>query len=92
MSGNQLEKAGTKTYKSPQPIKTKTNVGYNFLSTFWGDSCATAAAAQMLGKVGNMVDIKLPGGTLKIEKNHNGEMLLSGPAEIVFEGEWTGEV
>ena len=44
MSGNQLEKAGTKTYKSPQPTRTKTNVGYKFLSTFWGDSRATAAA------------------------------------------------
>ena len=44
MLGNQFEKAGTKMYKSPQPIKTKTKVGYNCLSTFWGDACATAAA------------------------------------------------
>ncbi len=55
-------------------------------------ACATAAAAQTLGKVGAKVDIKLMGGTLKVERNGGGEMLLSGPAEIVFEGEWTGEV
>ncbi len=55
-------------------------------------ACATAVAARTLGKIGQKVDIKLLGGILKVEINENSEMLLSGPAEIVFEGEWTGEV
>ncbi len=55
-------------------------------------ACATTAAAQMLGLIGPKVNIRLRGGVLKVERNQSGEMLLSGPAEIVFEGEWTGEV
>ncbi len=55
-------------------------------------ACATAAAAQILGMVGNKVEIRVRGGVLGVEKNENGEMLLSGPTAIVFEGDWTGEV
>ncbi len=55
-------------------------------------ACATAAAARILGKAERKIDIILGGGGLAVEQDVNGEMLLSGPAEIVFEGEWTGEV
>ena len=34
------------------------------------------------------VDIKLPGGTLEVEWDGEGEVYLSGPAEIVFNGVW----
>jgi diaminopimelate epimerase len=39
----------------------------------------------------NTVDVKLPGGTLRVERDGKGEVFLSGPAEIVFSGEWPDE-
>ena len=51
-------------------------------------ACAIIVAAQKLGYADNRVDVKLPGGILGVEWNGSGEMLLSGPAEIVFTGEW----
>ncbi len=52
-------------------------------------ACAVAVAAQLLGYIDNKVDIKLPGGTLEVEWDKVGEVLLDGPAEIVFTGEWS---
>lgn len=51
-------------------------------------ACAAAVAAQLLGYVDNKVDIKLPSSRLEVEWNRGEEVLLSGPAEIVFTGEW----
>jgi len=52
-------------------------------------ACAVAVAAQLLGYIDDKVDIKLPGGTLEVEWDKIGEVLLGGPAEIVFTGEWS---
>jgi len=52
-------------------------------------ACAIAVAAQLYGYIDNKVDIKLPGGILGVEWDRVGEVLLSGPAEIVFTGEWS---
>jgi diaminopimelate epimerase len=51
-------------------------------------ACAVAVLAQLHGYVDNRVDIKLPGGILEVDWNGAGEIFLSGPAEIVFTGEW----
>ncbi|MFC1861462.1 diaminopimelate epimerase [Chloroflexota bacterium] len=51
-------------------------------------ACAIAVAAQVHGYVDNKVDIMLPGGLLNIEWDGVEEVLLSGPAEIVFTGSW----
>ena len=51
-------------------------------------ACAVAVAAQLLGYIDNKVDITLPGGTLEVEWDKIGEVLLAGPAEIVFTGKW----
>jgi len=51
-------------------------------------ACAVAVAAQLLGYTDDKVDIKLPGGTLEVGWSKAGEVLLGGPAEIVFTGEW----
>jgi diaminopimelate epimerase len=51
-------------------------------------ACAVAVSAQLLGYVDRKVEIKLPGGMLEVEWDRVGEVLLSGPAEIVFTGEW----
>ncbi len=50
--------------------------------------CAITVAAQLLGFTDNKVDIKVTGGLLHVEWDGKGEVLLSGPAEIVFEGQW----
>ncbi len=52
-------------------------------------ACAVAVAAQLLGYIDNKVDITLPGGTLEVEWDKIGAVLLGGPAEIVFTGEWS---
>ena len=51
-------------------------------------ACAVVVAAQLYGYADKKVDIKLPGGTLQIEWDGAGEVLMSGPAERVFTGEW----
>jgi len=51
-------------------------------------ACAVAVAAQLRGYIENKVDIKLPGGILQVEWNGTDEVLLSGPTEKVFSGEW----
>jgi len=51
-------------------------------------ACAVAAIAQLRGETDNEVDIKLPGGILNVVWDGAGEVLLSGPAEVVFSGEW----
>jgi len=54
-------------------------------------ACAIAVAARLHGHIDNKVDIKLPGGVLGVEWDGAGEVYLSGPAEIVFNGEWSDE-
>jgi diaminopimelate epimerase len=54
-------------------------------------ACAIAVAARLYGYVDNKVDIKLPGGVLGVDWDGAGEVYLSGPAEIVFIGEWPNE-
>lgn len=51
-------------------------------------ACAISVTAQLLGYVGNQVDVKLPGGVLNVEWDGAGEVFLSGPAETVFIGDW----
>jgi diaminopimelate epimerase len=51
-------------------------------------ACAIAVASRLLGYTGDAVDINLPGGTLKIEWDGEGEVFLEGPAVEVFSGEW----
>jgi len=51
-------------------------------------ACAIAVAAQLLDHVETQVDIMLEGGTLTISWDRVGEVLLTGPVEEVFTGEW----
>ena len=50
-----------------------------------------AVIAQLHNYIGHRVDIRLPGGILTVEWDGVGEVLLSGPAEVVFTGEWLDE-
>ena len=51
-------------------------------------ACAIAVAAQLLGHIDKQVDIILPGGTLTVTWDRVGEILLTGPVEEVFSGEY----
>ena len=51
-------------------------------------ACAIAVAAQLSDYVETQVDIMLKGGTLTISWDRVGGVLLTGPVEEVFTGEW----
>jgi len=51
-------------------------------------ACAIAVAAHLRGEIDSEVDIKLSGGILKVSWEGFGEVLLGGPAERVFTGNW----
>jgi diaminopimelate epimerase len=51
-------------------------------------ACAIAVAARQLRYSESAVAVKLPGGILNVEWDGSGEVLLGGPAEVVFSGTW----
>ena len=51
-------------------------------------ACGIAVASILGGYTGNTVDITLPGGTLRVDWDVEGEVFLEGPAQEVFSGEW----
>ena len=51
-------------------------------------ACAIAVAARLHDYVDDQVDIKLPGGTLSVKWDRKGSVYLTGPAELVFTGDW----
>lgn len=54
-------------------------------------SCASVLACHRLGLVDKKVNVDLPGGKLNIEITKDG-VLMTGPAEVSFEGEWESEL
>ena len=52
-------------------------------------ACALAAVAFLAGKCELPARVLLPGGELRVEMRE-GRLWLSGPAELVFRGEWLG--
>lgn len=50
-------------------------------------SCATLVAAQLTGRAGEEADVLLDGGTLHIRHADGGPVLMTGPAEEVYQGE-----
>jgi diaminopimelate epimerase len=51
-------------------------------------ACAVAAAARLRGLTGDRTIVNLPGGSLEVEWDGRGEILMTGPAALVFEGTW----
>ncbi len=49
-------------------------------------ACAALVAAHRAGRVGRRAQVRFPGGTVEVEWTEAGEVLLTGPAERVFEG------
>lgn len=51
-------------------------------------ACAVGVASFLTGRSGRDNEVSLPGGTLRIEYGEDGRVLMTGPAETVFEGDW----
>ncbi len=53
-------------------------------------ACAVAVACVLNEKTGRRVQVHLPGGDLLIEWNGENRVMMTGPAETVFTGDWPG--
>jgi diaminopimelate epimerase len=53
-------------------------------------SCAAVVASVINGKTDRAVDVHAPGGILPIEWREDGEVVLTGKAEVVYNGDWLG--
>jgi diaminopimelate epimerase len=51
-------------------------------------SCAAAVAACLNDRTGRRVWVETPGGQLEVEWREDGEVVLTGEAEVVYRGEW----
>jgi diaminopimelate epimerase len=51
-------------------------------------ACAVAVALAADGRTGRKLRVDLTGGTLRIEQTPEGRILMTGPAEEVFRGDW----
>jgi len=51
-------------------------------------ACAAAVAARLHGRVDDAVEVRLPGGTLTVAWDGEGEVVLEGPVAHVFSAEW----
>ncbi|MFC1909921.1 diaminopimelate epimerase [Chloroflexota bacterium] len=51
-------------------------------------ACAVVVISRLLGFTDETVNVFVPGGKLCVEWDRKGEVFLSGPAEVVFEGDW----
>ena len=51
-------------------------------------ACAVTAIARSKGLIGDQVKINLPGGQLELSWDGHGQVEMTGPAALVFEGQW----
>ncbi len=51
-------------------------------------SCAAVVASVVNGKTDRRVDVHAPGGLIPIEWRDDGEVVLTGTASVVYNGEW----
>ena len=58
--------------------------GYTLASG--SSSCAAASAARRLGLVGDEVEVRMPGGSLRVAFQRNGHVMLTGPVTGVARG------
>ncbi len=55
-------------------------------------ACAAAVSLMRLGLVDRQLDVHLPGGVLRIQwDSDDAELLMTGPAKLVYEGEWCND-
>jgi diaminopimelate epimerase len=51
-------------------------------------SCAAAIASMINAFTENEVEVRTPGGTVNVRWQADGEVILTGIAEVVYQGEW----
>jgi diaminopimelate epimerase len=51
-------------------------------------ACAPAVAAHRLGLTDEVVEMAVPGGSLTLRWPGSGDVYMTGPAEVLFEGDW----
>ncbi|HEY3299035.1 MAG TPA: diaminopimelate epimerase [Armatimonadota bacterium] len=51
-------------------------------------ACAALVAANVCGRAGRKASVTSHGGTLDVEWHDNGDVLSSGQAEIIYQGNW----
>ena len=51
-------------------------------------ACAAAVASMIGGRTERHVTVSMPGGMLEVLRREDGEVLLTGTAEVVYRGEW----
>jgi diaminopimelate epimerase len=54
-------------------------------------SCAAAIASMINGFTDRQVEVRTPGGTVNVRWQDDGEVVLTGIAEVVYHGEWLGD-
>jgi diaminopimelate epimerase len=54
-------------------------------------SCAAVVASVINGKTNRIVDVHAPGGLIPIEWRDDDEVVLTGRANVVYNGEWLGQ-
>ncbi len=55
-------------------------------------SCAAAVAAMIKNKTERAVEVEMPGGRAKINWRDDGEVVITGSAEVVYAGQWLASV
>jgi diaminopimelate epimerase len=55
-------------------------------------SCAAAVAAMIKGETERLVQVNMPGGRAQIQWRADDEVVLTGTAEVVYEGDWLVEL
>ena len=53
-------------------------------------SCAAAVAAMVKEKTERAIDVAMPGGNAKIHWRDDGEVVITGTAEVIYAGQWLG--
>lgn len=51
-------------------------------------ACAAAVASMVGGRTGRHIKVSMPGGLLEVLWREDGEVLLTGEAEVVYRAEW----
>jgi diaminopimelate epimerase len=54
-------------------------------------ACAAAVASAWTGRTGRRLRVRMPGGLVEVFWRDDGEVLLTGEAEAVYDGEWLKE-
>ena len=51
-------------------------------------SCAAAVASMIQQKTERVIEVEMPGGRAKIHWRDDGEVVITGPAEVIYAGQW----